>query len=212
MLLLLLLACECETHLDNTSFPHDRFDHAGTWHVCAANDMPTRVTLRCHDDAPRVFIGEGMDETVLDVASSGAAGTDRAFEISGCTVELRDLTVTGARVEEPAECADGDGTCSGMVGGAFALRSANVTLTRVRVTGNFADEAGAGDVNDSALLLVDSEVSANVHGGFAVRGDATLTSEGTSWSGNDDRDVVLEGDDFAAGASRDFTCDAAGCG
>lgn len=147
----------------------------------------------------------------MDVGSDGSEGSDRAFVVYGCVLELRDLTVTGAHAEQYTDCADGGGACTGHVGGAFWLVDSRVTLERVRVTGNYADIAGAGDVYGSELVLIDSEIRDNTNGGFAVRLGGTLESVGTEWSGNDDRDVVLSGKDFRAGGATDFRCDEEEC-
>lgn len=214
MVLLVLLACECESDLDNSTYPNDadRFSTAGTVNVCAG-EVPTRLALGCVDGEAYLFVGSGMDATTLAVESGGRDGdVDRALDVYGCTIELRDLTITGAHVQESIDCPDGGGECTGLTGGAIFAFEAEVTLTRVRVTGNEADHAGAGDLYDSHLLVTDSEITDNRGGGFALRGErASLVSAGTAWSGHVGRDVILSDRSFDADGASDFTCDTERC-
>lgn len=103
------------------------------------------------------IVGTGADSTLID-----GNLTDRVFDNTNGTSELRDLTV------ENGKTADGDPGAAGIAGGsgtgATSLgglgngapdsgggirNSATLTLTRVKVTGNTAGEGGAGGTGDT---------------------------------------------------------------
>ncbi|MDP2314990.1 MAG: hypothetical protein Q8P41_18970 [Pseudomonadota bacterium] len=197
--------CVDELHLYADELPTELVS------VCAGTD-DMGIELECPDDTPVVVAGAGIDATILQVDSSESDGTRaQAFVLSGCTLELRDLTISGGYVEQYVDCADGGGSCDGWAGGAFSLDDSTVTLTRVAVRENTADRGGAGALRDSRVVLVDAEVADNRGGGFVLDGESELESVGTSWGSNGDDDVILDGSDFDAGGRTDFVCADSAC-
>ena len=94
--------------------------------------------------------GPGGYQLVLDGQQA-----HRVVRISGATVQVANVTITGGYV--PANY--GGGGANG--GGIFIDGGSNLTLTHITVSGNSADSLGGGILNEGTLTLSNSTVSGN---------------------------------------------------
>ena len=142
--------------------------------------------------APQVsslrIIGAGEGETVIDATGLG----DRFLDVpAGPSVEISDLTVTGARAADGATGKPGNASTGGTAGGAGAnggaiLNAGTLTLTDVAVMNSEAGTGGAGGTGDWPFGGTDQNGGAGGSGGEggAIFNTGDLTLQGVTLAGN----------------------------
>ncbi len=98
-----------------------------------------------------IFQGSGRDSTIVDASG----GTRVAQARGGAIVTIRDMTLTGAN--RPG---------SSGAGVSIFEAGSDLTLERVRVTGNTAGVDGAGVENSQSVTIIDSLIDGNSAGQF----------------------------------------------
>jgi hypothetical protein len=143
---------------------------AGTYQLQSPLDVTAAVTID----------GAGMDQTVVR-----GSGTSGVFGIAA-DVALADLTVTNGRRVSPSSPETGTAPGGGgiLVGTYGATTAAHLVASRVKVTGNAANQGGGIYVtltapDRSSATLTDSVIVGNTAtafgGGLSAFGDVTLT-------------------------------------
>lgn len=120
----------------------------------------------------------GTDESGADADITLASdGSSRLFSISGASVTLEQLALTG-----------GD-EGSGLGGAVYGASDADVTVTGCTLTGNTANRGGAIAIDGGTLTISDSTISGNTGhdsgGGVYTSASSTTTITGSTISGND---------------------------
>ena len=109
----------------------------------------------------------------------GGPASNRIFYLSGATVAINDVTLTGG---------NGEGATSNGNGGAIFAESSNLTLDRVHVTGNTTSALAAGVYfNLGTSRIRNSTFSSNnssVHCGGFYNGGGSVTVVNSTFSGN----------------------------
>ena len=151
---------------------------AGTYDPALGETFPLTIGINL------TLTGSGADTTIIN-----AGGTNRVLVISGATVVVSELTITGGSFTSTNDLGGG--------GGMFSTGSA--TLTNVAVSGNavttkgLVTAAGGGIVNEGVMTLTNATVSENtassdvfvVNGGGIVNGlGGTMTLTNVTVSGN----------------------------
>ncbi|MGH3090411.1 MAG: Ig-like domain-containing protein, partial [Rubrobacteraceae bacterium] len=158
---------------------------------CAAGSGKDEITFDLPDDA-EITLGGGHIEIPSALAIDGSGvenltvsggGKSRVFFVSGGSVEMNDLTITGG--------ADAEEAGTGIGGGAI-FNSAQLTLTDMLVIGNTSKTDGGGIENDGGKLTVRAsefvDNTAERNGGAISNDFGALTVEGSTISGNTSTD------------------------